>query len=91
MTAYRIAVRPEARTALLGLPKPTRRQLQRAIDGLAEDPWPPGAAELSGQPGVHWLRVGHHRVVYTTNTHQVLILLIAVGPRAATGQTAPNT
>lgn len=87
MSAYRIDVRPEARTALLDLPKPTRRQLQRAIDGLAEDPRPSGAVELTGQPGAHWLQIGHHRIVYNTNPPQILILLIA----ATSGEPVSNT
>jgi mRNA-degrading endonuclease RelE of RelBE toxin-antitoxin system len=77
-----VAVRPEVRTALLALAKPARRQLQHAIDGLAENPWPNDAAPLAGQPGALWLQVGRHRIVYTADTHQLLILVIDSTPSA---------
>lgn len=75
-----IQVRPAARDALLQLDKPTRRRLQRAIDGLAGGR-PDTAVALTGRPGVWRVRVGAHQVLYTetgeTKKKEVLILLIA--------------
>jgi mRNA-degrading endonuclease RelE of RelBE toxin-antitoxin system len=71
-----IQVRPTARDALLHLDKPTRRRLQRAIDGLPTDR-PDTAVALTGQPGVFRVRVGGHQVVYAeTEQKEVLILVV---------------
>jgi len=81
MSGRRIQLRPSARTALLGLDKPVRRRLQRAVDGLAECAQPTGAVALAGLPGALRLRVGDHQVVYTVCEQEVLILVIDVDHR----------
>jgi mRNA-degrading endonuclease RelE of RelBE toxin-antitoxin system len=65
-----IQVRPAARDALLHLDKPTRRRLQRAIDGLPGER-PEAAVPLTGQPGVFRIRVGGHQVLYAETEHKV--------------------
>lgn len=71
-----IQVRPTARDALLHLDKPTRRRLQRAIDGLPTER-PESAVALTGQPGVFRVRVGGHQVVYAeAEQKEVLILVV---------------
>ncbi|HEY3752745.1 MAG TPA: type II toxin-antitoxin system RelE/ParE family toxin [Pseudonocardiaceae bacterium] len=84
MSHYRIQLRPDAREALLGLDKPVRRRLQRAIDGLAERAHPERAVVLAGQPGVLRLRVGDHQVVYTIRDQEVLVLVIGADHQTAT-------
>lgn len=76
MSAHRIELRPGARTALLDLDKPTRRQLQRAIDSLAGAPRPADAVELAGLPGALRINVGKHKVVYTADDRAITILVI---------------
>jgi mRNA-degrading endonuclease RelE of RelBE toxin-antitoxin system len=55
--------------------KPTRRQLQRAIDDLPSQP-PPNATTLNGLPGAIRFETAAHQVVYTTQDNQIVILLI---------------
>lgn len=83
MSLYRVELRPGARKALFELDKPARRQIQRAIDGLADSPRPAGAVELTGEPGALRIRVGNHRVVYKAGPARVTILVIDVDPRQA--------
>ena len=83
MSAHRIELRPGARTALLDLDRPVRRQLQRAIDGLASAPRPDGATELTGLPGALRINVGQHRVVYTTSAEAITILVVDTDPRTS--------
>lgn len=71
-----ITVCPAVRDVLLALDKPTRRRLQRAIDGLADRADPASAVELVGQPGVRRLPVGDHQLLYTIDDEEVRILLI---------------
>jgi mRNA-degrading endonuclease RelE of RelBE toxin-antitoxin system len=75
MSDSRIQLRPAARQALLALDKPTRRRLQRAIDGLS-DGAPPNAVTLNGLPGAHRFEAAAHQVVYLTQNGEIVILLI---------------
>ena len=74
--SYRILVRPEARTTLLALPKPTRRQLQHAIDALADEPRPTHAIALTDQPNTLRIHTADHHILYTVHEGEVLILVI---------------
>jgi mRNA interferase RelE/StbE len=82
VSLFRVELRPGARTALLGLDKPARRRIQRAIDELADSPRPAGAVPLS-EPEVFRIKVGEHRIVYKAGPLRVTILVIAEGPKTA--------
>jgi mRNA-degrading endonuclease RelE of RelBE toxin-antitoxin system len=85
VTRHRIEVKPAARQALLGLPKPTRRRLQHTIDSLAEQPRPEGARELPGTAS-HTLKLsaGPQEVLYAINAD--LITILDVAPRTSPWQ-----
>jgi mRNA-degrading endonuclease RelE of RelBE toxin-antitoxin system len=76
MSRRQIRVHPGAHQALLAAPKPTRRQLLRAIDGLATHPQPSEAMTLADLPGGLRLPVGDHQVVYTVTEQEVTVLVI---------------
>lgn len=82
--SHRIQIRPEARTALLSLPAPTRRPLQHAIDALADQPRPTNAVALTGQPNTLRIRIADHHIIYTVHEGEVLILVIDTDPVATT-------
>jgi mRNA-degrading endonuclease RelE of RelBE toxin-antitoxin system len=82
--SHRILVRPEARTALLALPTPTRRQLQHAIDSLADHPQPTDAVALTGHPNTLRIHTADHHIVYTVHEGEILILVIDKHPDAMT-------
>jgi mRNA interferase RelE/StbE len=90
MSHYRIQLRPDAREVLLGLDKPVRRRLQRAIDGLADHAHQHQAREqggpvaLAGLPEALRLRVGDHQVVYTVRDQEVLVLVIGADHQSTT-------
>lgn len=81
-TSRSILVRPEARAALLALPVATRRQLQHAIDRLADDPNPAGAVAVTGHPNTFRIHVADRHVVYTVHEGETLILVIDSRPGA---------
>ena len=78
MSTHRIEVHPAVSQTLLNLTKPTRRRLQHAIDGLAEQPRPQGTTELSGAPGMLRLQTGTHEVIYTISEDVILIVDLAL-------------
>ena len=67
MTRYRIEITREALRTLTKLDKPVRRRVQAAIDGLSEQPRPPGVLALQGLRRAYRLRVGDYRVIYTVD------------------------
>ncbi|HEX3963337.1 MAG TPA: type II toxin-antitoxin system RelE/ParE family toxin [Trebonia sp.] len=78
---YRVIVQPRARKAFLSLDGPVRKRVGAAIDGLAEDPRPPGARALTGLPGALRIRVSDYRIVYTVQDDQLIVLVIDIGHR----------
>lgn len=78
---YRIEFSRGAVKALLSIPTPDRRRVERAIDGLAREPRPRGAKKLIGGAGELRLRVGPYRIIYDVVDDVLLVLVLAVGPR----------
>ncbi|MGH3428634.1 MAG: type II toxin-antitoxin system RelE family toxin [Pseudonocardiaceae bacterium] len=81
MSRYRIEITRDALRALAKLDKPIRRRVQAAIDRLGEQPRPTGVIALQGLRGAYRLRVGNHRVVYTIEDRQLVILVVDLGHR----------
>ncbi len=80
--AYRVELsRPAARDVSAIRDKATKQALRRAIEALAEDPFPRGAKKLRGEPGLWRLRAGDWRVVYTVEADRLLVLVLLVGGR----------
>ncbi|HEX6402290.1 MAG TPA: type II toxin-antitoxin system RelE/ParE family toxin [Pseudonocardiaceae bacterium] len=73
------------RRALAGggpvLDKPVRRRVQAAIDGLSEQPRPPGVLALQGLRRAYRLRVGDYRVIYTVDDGYKPTARVARRPR----------
>jgi mRNA interferase RelE/StbE len=51
------------------------------MDKLAQDPRPPGAKKLHGEPGLFRVRAGDYRVIYTVRDKVLLVLVLAIGHR----------
>jgi mRNA interferase RelE/StbE len=51
-----------------------------AIDGLAHDPRPPGAAKLAGRNDSR-TRVGEYRIVYAVDDDEHLVLIARIAHR----------
>lgn len=80
MSRYRIELRPAAVRALRRLDPPVRRRIQGAIALLADEPRPPAARALRGRPGLR-VRVGDHRIIYTIEDEELVILVATLGHR----------
>ena len=81
MTRYRIEITREALRTLAKLDKPVRRRVQAAIDGLSEQPRPPGVLALQGFQRAYRLRVGDYRVIYTVDDGRLTVLVVDLGHR----------
>jgi mRNA interferase RelE/StbE len=66
---YELVVRGRVRKSIDRLPGNVYRRVCEAIEGLREEPRPPGCHKLSDREG--WrLRVGDYRVIYEVDDDQ---------------------
>ena len=73
--------RPAARDVRAIRNKAAKQALRRAIEALAEDPFPRNAKKLRGEPGVWRIRAGDWRVVYTVEADRLVVLVLMIGGR----------
>ncbi|MGH3981354.1 MAG: type II toxin-antitoxin system RelE family toxin [Pseudonocardiaceae bacterium] len=81
MSRYRVEITRDALRVLAKLDKPVRRRVQAAIDGLTEQPRPPGMIALQGLRRAYRLRVGDYRVIYTVDDSRLVVLVVDIGHR----------
>lgn len=84
--SYRIVVgRPAEKSLRRRIPPERAGQIRRAIDGLAEDPRPRGAAKMRGTGNLEdWrIRLGDYRVVYRIDDGSREVLILVVGHRGS--------
>ena len=63
------------------LPQSLLDRIDRAILGLAEDPWPPGCWKLRGYENHYRVRVGDWRISYTVEKKVLIVLTVEVALR----------
>jgi mRNA interferase RelE/StbE len=79
---FNIVIAPEARRNLKRLHGTMLRRIAEAIDGLGDDPRPPGAVMLAGEADGLWrIRVGDHRVIYQIHDAKIQVLIVRIGHR----------
>ena len=81
MGPYEIVLVRQAARDLADLPRNVRRRLERALEGLSENPFRsrPGCdiRWLHGAPGRRSLRVGHYRAIFEVHGKTVRVLACA--------------
>ena len=80
MASYKIALKPSVKKDLRGIPRHDVERILKSIEGLSENPLPQNARSLTGRDAFR-LRVGRYRVIYTTNSEEVVILNIKISHR----------
>lgn len=80
---YRVEFLPSAWRELGALPRALQLQLADAVDRLAQEPRPDGAALLSGTASERiWrLRVGSRRILYQVEDEVLLVLVVRIADR----------
>jgi mRNA interferase RelE/StbE len=79
---FNIVIAPEAQRNLKRLHGVMRQRIADAIDGLGDDPRPPGAVKLAGDADDLWrIRVGEYRIVYRFQDERLTVLIVRVGHR----------
>jgi len=77
---YEVRLHREAARAYRRLHDPLRARIGAAIDGLADEPRPPGATKLAGQDDYR-IRVSDYRIVYAVDDRKRLVLIAGIAHR----------
>lgn len=80
MASFEVVFKRSVSKDLRQLPKKDIQRILARIDGLANDPYPPGAEKLSGQQRFR-VRQGMDRILYEVHDHELLIVVVKVGHR----------
>lgn len=83
MANFAVEFLPSAIKELAALPRKEQEAISRVIDGLAENPFSPGAKKLQGKknPPCWRVRVGDYRVIYQIQKKEVVVLVVKVAHR----------
>lgn len=77
---YRIEVLRAAEKSLRSLDRPVRERIEAAIDGLSQDPRPPGCKRLVNSSA--WrIRIGDYRVLYEIRDAVLVVIVVEIGHR----------
>lgn len=80
---WRIIIDRDARRSMRRLPRPLLGRLTAAIEGLADDPRPPGCIKLTGYDDLWRVRVGDWRIIYAIHDDQLVIVVVEIGSRGS--------
>lgn len=78
---WQVLISRQAERVKRRLDKPLRKRLDKAIQGLAQDPYPSNSRKLVGYENYYRLRVGNWRVIYTVRKQRLIVLVIKIAPR----------
>jgi len=78
--SYKLLIKPSAVKEIEGIPENDRRRIVKRIQGLCENPRPPGCEKLSGEEKYR-VRQGSYRIVYGIDDQAQEVLVVKVGHR----------
>jgi mRNA interferase RelE/StbE len=78
---FRVVLHRKAVSEIRKLPADVKARVKATIDALAEDPRPPQAAKLKGQPSAYRIRLGHYRLLYEVHATEVVVYVLGVAHR----------
>ena len=81
MGRFSVLIKPSALKEIEAVPrKKDRQRIVRRIEGLADNPRPPGCQKLSGQDRYR-VRQGEYRIVYSVEDEELIVYVVKVGHR----------
>jgi len=81
VATYEIKFATSAAKEFRSLSTELRYRIGAAIDGLSQNPHPPGVRKLVGHERLYRIRVGQYRVVYEINDKEQLVRITRVRHR----------
>lgn len=80
MARYELEVRNSVSKDVKGIPGKDLKRILKRIEGLRDDPRPPGCEKLSGQD-YYRIRQGDYRIVYEIHDARLIVVVVKVGNR----------
>jgi mRNA interferase RelE/StbE len=80
VASYSLFIKTSAAKEIEALPKADRVKIVQRIQGLAENPRPPGHEKLSGDDKYR-VRQGNYRILYIINGNELIVSVVRVGHR----------
>ena len=80
MASYRLLIKPSAAKELEGLPMKDRRRVVARMQGLSDQPRPPGCEKLTGHD-LFRVRQGMYRILYEVQDHDLTVVIFKIGHR----------
>ena len=81
MASYKLRIKKSAAKELEAIARKSDRQrVVKRIEGLADDPRPPGCKKLSGSERYR-IRQGSYRVIYAIEEDELVVYVIKIGDR----------
>jgi len=78
---YKLVIKASAVKELRAIPnKRDRQRIVRRIQGLENDPRPPGSQKLSGRERFR-IRQGQYRIVYGIEKDELVVYVVKIGHR----------
>jgi mRNA interferase RelE/StbE len=78
---YRLLIKASAAKELQAIPnKRDRQRIVKRIQGLEDDPKPPGSQKLSGRERYR-IRQGAYRIVYSVEKDELVVYVVKIGHR----------
>jgi mRNA interferase RelE/StbE len=78
---HRVEFTRKAGDELRSLDANMQQRASEAIDGLRNNPRPPGCKKLHGEKSVWRIRIGSFRIVYQVRDDQLQVLIIKIAHR----------
>jgi mRNA interferase RelE/StbE len=80
VASYRLLIKPSAAKELEGLPMKDRRRVVARMQGLSDQPRPPGCEKLTGHD-LFRVRQGMYRILYEVQDHDLTVTIFKIGHR----------
>ena len=80
MESYKVLIKPSAAKEIECMPKKDRIRVVERIQGLAQDPRPPGCEKLSNRDRYR-VRQGDYRMVFSIDDGAGTVLIVKVAHR----------
>lgn len=80
--AYTVSLSTRARRETRRLDRQILARIAKAIDGLEQDPRPPGCLKIKDREGLWRIRVGDWRIGYEIDDTTRVVTIITVGHRS---------
>ena len=81
MAAYEVYIRRKTLKVLQSLRANYKKRIETKIDGLADEPRPPGSKKLATDEELYRVSVGDYRIIYSVDDGGKLVVVLIVAKR----------